>query len=128
LAAPQSASAVAQNTLDFEAGRFFERVDNGGTVDRAEFHRLWRAARTGEPLMPSVASSVPMASHHAPQPSELPLPNDVDAGTRFDRFDRHDSRTIAFRAPKLLKEYGFRFLVCFRLAAITTGTWQEASS
>lgn len=67
------ATHAAPTSIDFEAGRFFERAEKG-TLDQEEFQRLWRAARAGE--------SAP------PPPSALPLPADFDAGARFDRFDR----------------------------------------
>lgn len=82
--------------IDFEAGRFFERADTRGTLDQQEFQRLWRAARSGEPMQPSTRT-VPRPpfegrpeyhrSRSPPAPSELPLPAPFDAGARFERFD-----------------------------------------
>ena len=91
-------------SIDFEAGRFFERADTRGTLDQAEFQRLWRAARSGEPLQPpKTAAARPPAddgarrhqtlhsaamTSAAPPASDLPLPADFDAGARFERFAR----------------------------------------
>ena len=83
-------------SIDFEAGRFFERADSRGTLDETEFQRLWRAARTGEPMQPPTKPApapapapTPLSDWGAaPPPTDLPLPAQFDAGVRFERFDR----------------------------------------
>jgi len=100
----------ASASIDFEAGRFFERADSRGTLNQEEFQQLWRAARTGEPIQPPSKAPPALPQHLTPQPpdrglfrprddgraaavvappaSELPLPAEFDAGGRFQRFDR----------------------------------------
>ena len=99
---PNVVPVVTSPSIDFEAGRFFERADTSGMLDGAEFQRLWRAARTGEAMQPpamrpeggsgltSGVANYPLPADRvaAPPPSDLPLPGDFGAGGRFERFDR----------------------------------------
>jgi len=63
--------APHDTSIDFEAGRFFERADTRGTLDQAEFQRLWRAARSGEPMEPPTKAPAPSSSSSLPPPSSV---------------------------------------------------------